>query len=272
MHPETNYQRMKRYFLFISTLFCAAAFWAQSHDADAAKKVGEGEINRQQEFFDPTRKVNKLKENYSFSVDYRFEVGYAQNQQRSTYVPNPFLHGIKLGATFDFNLPLHFSIQTGLDFVTTYGRIQQHYRSVDLENLQVEYLGHGINQYYLELPIRLYYNQKLWRDLNLFFYTGPAFDFGLAQLDFVHDHLSDPTRAWLEKQQVPIADYNRYDNELYRVNVRYGLGGGLEWGPYRLVAGYDFGLNNLLKQRLVSGAKMNEWGWHVSFAYRINKK
>ena len=63
---------MKRYFLLISTLFCAAIFWAQSHDADAAKKVGEGEINRQQEFFDPTRKVNKLKENYSFSIDYHF--------------------------------------------------------------------------------------------------------------------------------------------------------------------------------------------------------
>ena len=91
---------------------------------------------------------------------------------------------------------------------------------------------------------------------------------GLAELDFIRDHLSDPTRDWLIQEGVVISNHNRYP-ELYRSHVSFGLGGGLEWDRYRLVAGYDFGLNNML--RSTDRYKMHEWGWYVSFAYKINQ-
>jgi len=263
---------MKRLLILLNIFLLAMPVFAQLSDEEKAK-VGAGEINRQAEFFDPTRKVKKEKEEYHFSVDYRVEVGYVQNQQRSDSWCNPYLHGVKLGFTADFNLPYHFSIQTGLAAGITYGRIEQHWRSQNQETVQSEYLRHGINEYYLEVPVRAYYNQKLWKDLNMFFFAGPKLQLGLAQLDFIHDHLSDPTREWVEGMGVSTANHNRYPDELYRTNVQMGLGGGLEWDCYRLVAGYDFGLNNLVRLQGESHSyKMNEWGWYVSFAYRINKK
>ena len=59
------------------------------------------------------------------------------------------------------------------------------------------------------------------------------------------------------------------NKELYRVNVQFGLGGGFEWDRYRLQAGYDFGLNNLLKTPIVPEEKIYEWGWMVAFSYKF---
>lgn len=278
---------MQRFLLILTIAVLALPVWAQN--SSEKPTAGEGEINRQQEFFDPTRKQEKKKEIYAFSIDYRVEAGYVQNQQRSLNEnwSNPFLHGIKLGTTIDFNLPLHFSIQTGLALNITYGQVEQHWRSMNAETVQNEYLRHGINQYYLEVPVRAFYTQKLWKDLNLFFYAGPKVEVGLVQMDFVHDHLSDATRTWLQENGIAITTHNRYQGftytdkdgndqqqarELNRTNIQMGLGGGLEWDGYRLVAGYDFGLNNLVNNKVTSDSHVWEWGWYVSFAYRLNAK
>lgn len=258
----------KRLIILLYIVLFSLPLFAQLSDEEKAK-VGAGEINRQVEFFDPTRKEKKEKEVYQFSVDYRLEVGYQQNQQRSDSWMNPYLHGVKLGFTADFNLPYHFSLQTGLHAGITYGQIEQHWRSQDMETVQKEYLLHGINQYYLEVPVRAYYTQKLWQKLNMFFYAGPKLRVGLAELDFITEHLSEPTRAWLIAEGIELNDHNRYP-ELYRTHVAFGLGGGMEWDCYRVVAGYDFGLNNMNRVRPAN--PMHEWGWYVSFAYRINKK
>lgn len=240
--------------------------FAQLSDAEKAK-IGQGEISHQAEFFDPTRKEKKEKEVYKFSVDYRLEVGYVQEQQRSEEWSNPFLHGAKLGFTADFNLPYHFSIQTGLSFCAAYGRIDQHWRSLNQESVQNEYLRHGINPYYLEVPVRAYYTQKLWKELRMMFFAGPKLEIGLAQPDFVHDHLSDAAREWMLQEGIITTNHDRYTSgELRRANLQFGLGGGMEWDCYRLIAGYDFGLNNLVRE---PGYRMNQWGWYVSFAYRL---
>lgn len=252
-----------------------------------APKAGEGEINRQQEFFDPTQKEEKVREDYHFAVDYRLQIGYVQNQQRSAHssYSNPFLFGGVLGATFDFRLPAHFSIQTGLNMNITYGQIEQHWRSMDNETTQTEYLRHGINQYYLSIPVRAYYTQKLWKDLNLLLYGGPQIQIGLAQIDRIHDHLSDAARQWMNDNGIPTTTHDRYlpctiegtqgpqqrPAELQRTNIQLGVGGGFEWQQYRLVAGYDFGLNNLAKYKPTTQTHMWEWGWFVTFAYRLNK-
>ena len=94
--------------------------------------------------------------------------------------------------------------------------------------------------------------------------------FGLAETDYVHADVSAGTRAWLLAQGKHLDTYDKYTSkELFRTNIMYGLGGGFTWDVYRLEAGYDFGLNNLLRTPVYSGDRMAEWQWHVSFVYSL---
>lgn len=221
-------------------------------------------------FFDPTRK-EKVEEPYVFGVDYRIEVGYAQHQQRTQQLtfPDIYLHGARIGATFDFHLPLHFDIQTGLLYTLLLGINDQHWRSTDIASTQIEYIHHRILAHNFTIPVRVYYTIPIWKKLNLFFYTGPQLQIGLAQNDYLETHLSTSAQQWLEIQGVPTTPYDRMENELIRANIQYGIGGGLEWDRYRLQSGYDFGLNNLVKKPAINGQYMTEWGWFVSFSYRL---
>ena len=241
----------------------AVTLWAD----DTKKPAYQIEDNT---FFDPTRKVEQ-EQSYQFSVDYRIEAGYAQDQQRSknqTYA-DMYLHGARIGATFTFNLPIHFSLQTGLFYTLLYGRQQQHWRSQDAPSVQEEYIQHRILAHNLTVPVRMFYTIPLWKQLNLFFYTGPQLHIGLAQNDYLQKHLSPKTEAWLQTQNIPTEPYDRMSDELVRANIQWGVGGGLEWDRYRLQSGYDFGLNNLVRTKLVADQHMWEWGWYVSFGYRF---
>jgi len=223
------------------------------------------------EFFDPTRKEKKDND-YQFAVNYRFEVGYIQNEQRSLRAnyPNMFLHGARLGAMFDFQLPIRFTMQTGVLLDAAYGINTQHWRSQDAPSVQVEYLKHRILEANVTIPVRVYYTIPLWKKLSLHFFTGPQLGIGLAQYDFMEEHLSDATEEWLELMGMPTDSYDRFsEKELWRLNVQWALGGGLEWDMYRLYAGYQFGLNNRVRHKVVEKQHMWEWGWFVSFSYRI---
>lgn len=221
-------------------------------------------------FFDPTRKQTQVEE-YHFGVEYRLEAGYIQPQQRSrnmTY-PDMYLHGARVGATFTFLLPLRFSMQTGLLYSVAYGRQQQHWRSMDAQSVQTEYIQHRVVEHDLTIPVRCYYNLQLWKQLNLFVYGGPQLQIGLAENDYLQNHLSSKTETWLQSQGIHTTPYDRMESELMRVNIQMGVGGGLEWDRYRLQAGYDFGLNNLVRQPIVGDQHMWEWGWYTSFSYRF---
>jgi len=220
-------------------------------------------------FFDPTKK--KEVEEYHFGMEYRLEAGYVQHNQRTrglTY-PDMYLHGGRIGVTFTFLLPLHFSMQTGLLYTLTYGRNEQHWRSMSAQTTQEEYITHRVLEHYLTVPVRMYYTIPLWKKLNLFFYTGPQLHIGLAQTDYMKLHLSDETKTWLDGQGVPTQTYDRFGDELIRANIQWGLGGGLEWDCYRLQSGYDFGLNNMARSLGDTKRYMAEWGWFVSFSYRF---
>ena len=66
--------------------------------------------------------------------------------------------------------------------------------------------------------------------------------------------------------------YERYGSkELFRTNIQMGLGGGLEWDAYRIEAGYDFGLNNIIRNQVIPNQQLSEWGWFVSFSYKFNQ-
>lgn len=221
-------------------------------------------------FFDPTRKEQKT-ENYQFHVDYRLEVGYTQHWQRTRNIsyPNMYLHGIRLGATFSFALPLHFDLQTGLLYTLVYGRNDQHWRSMDAPSVQTEYIRHRVLEHNLTVPVRVYYTIPIWKQLNLFFFTGPQLHIGLAENDYLQNHLSDGTKAWLETQGIATSPYDRMADQVIHANIQWGIGGGLEWDRYRLQGGYDFGLNNLVKHPQTKGQYMAEWAWFVTFSYKF---
>lgn len=220
------------------------------------------------EFFDPTKK--KEKEPYQFSTDWRIEAGYVQNDNRNRDTTIYYQHGMRLGATVDFNLPYRFSIQTGALATLTYGVNKQHWASLTQESAQVEVLNHHIVQLQLTIPARAYYNIKLWKKLNMFFYAGPQLQLGLTNYDIIDNQTSALCTQYIESLNQLTTDHDRYVNkELYRVNVQFGLGGGFEWDRYRLQAGYDFGLNNLLKMPIVPEEKIYEWGWMVAFSYKF---
>ena len=221
-------------------------------------------------FFDPSRKTEK-EDPYVFHVDYRIEAGYVQHWQRAHSIsyPDMYLHGVRVGGTFTFALPKHFDIQTGLLYTLVYGRNEQHWRSQDAPSVQTEYIRHRVLEHNLTIPVRMYYTIPLWKQLNLFFFTGPQLHVCLAENDYLQTHLSVGTQAWLEGQGIPTAAYDRAADEIVRANIQWGLGGGLEWDRYRLQSGYDFGLNNLVKNQQNSNQYMSEWGWFVSFSYRF---
>ena len=222
-------------------------------------------------FFDPTKK--QVKKEYQFGVEYRIEAGYVQHEQRTkdlTY-PQLFLHGARVGATFTFLLPLHFSAQTGLLYTVTCGKNEQHWRSMSVQATRIEQLNHTVVEHNLTLPVRLYYTIPLWRQLNLFFYTGLQVQIGLAEMDYIDDsNMTDATRTWLNNNGIHTDKYDRMKEDRYRTNAQWGLGGGFEWDRYRLQSGYDFGLNNLAhKKEYAPKRNMTEWGWFVSFSYRF---
>lgn len=221
-------------------------------------------------FFDPTQKEEK-QDNYQFHVDYRIEAGYVQHWQRTheiTY-PDMYLHGARIGATFSFALPYNLSLQTGLLYTIVYGRNDQHWRSTSAPQVQKENLRHRVLEHNLTIPVRSYYTIPLWKQLNLFFFTGPQLHIGLAENDYILAELSEGAKAWMDSQEIPTEPYDRMADQVIRANIQWGLGGGFEWDCYRLEAGYDFGLNNLVKHKKIPNQYMAEWGWFVSFSYRF---
>lgn len=255
---------MKRIFILTyCTLLVCCAMFAQEAKNDLFVLEQEKATKR-----------SNMYENYVFSVTYGIEVGYAQDWQHSNTdsYPDTYFHGGRVGATFDFNLPYHLTLQTGLRYQLTYGHNLQHFRSVNNENAREEYLDHNILKHTLMVPVYATYTQKLWRQLALWFYTGPEFSVGIAQQDNIKGNISEATDKWLQTSGIMTESYDKYAaNELARFNMQWGLGGGLQWDKYRLLSGYSFGLNNLVKghQTLYANSHMWEWGWFVSFSYAL---
>lgn len=209
---------------------------------------------------------------YSFSTTYRIEAGYTQDWQnsKSTSYADTYLHGGRIGFTVDFNLPYRLSIQSGLLYEITYGKNEQHFAGADAEYTTEEYIEHSLLKHSIVVPVYATYTQKLWKELSLYFYTGPQFAIGIAQKDNINCTVSEDTRAWLEANGIATQSYEKYRaNELRRFNAQWGLGGGIQWANYRLYSGYNFGLNNLVKSNInyLKDSSLWEWNWFVSFSY-----
>jgi hypothetical protein len=255
--------KMRSFYIILLTLLPSLFCVAQD------KKTALPDLQTSESiFFDPT--AEKKEEPYKFATPWRLELGYAQLNHRTQDTSALYLHGVRLGATVDFVLPYHFSIQTGALATFTYGQNNQHWPSMDEENAQVNILQNNLLQLQLTIPVRAYYNIKVWKKLNVFFYAGPQLNIGLTNYDILKAKVDPITLSWLKDQGVPTTSHDRYvTKELYRTNIQFGLGGGLEWDRYRFQAGYDFGLNNILRTKPLDTYKMNEWGWMATFSYQL---
>lgn len=249
---------MKRNFLSVLLLFSALLLSAQESKYD---------------FFET--KKEKVKVDYHLTTAWRLYAGYVQDWQNSPSVsyPDMYLHGGKLGAAIDFNLPYNLALQTGLSYALTYGRHTQHWASASSEYVQVETIGHKVTKHTLNIPVLLFYRQELWEKLALVAYGGPQLQVGLFQYDNQSLNLSEPTLQHLHDIGVGTDSYNRYAGEQLPVNLQMSVGLGLEWDRYRLQGGYDFGLLNMVRRYPVNTAGgnsyMREWSWNVCFVYKF---
>ena len=267
---------MKRIFVTLLICACGIGMWADDKTRTPDLQIADNS------FFDPTRKT-RTEEPYKFGVEYRIEFGFAQHYQHThrTSFPEMYLYGGQVGASFTFLLPMHFALQTGLHYSILYGKADQHWRSMTAQRVQVEVIHHKVVEHDLMIPIRVYYTVPLWKKLNLFFFTGPQLHVGLAQNDNMKLDLSerywdgtkwvDGAKEWLESIGVPTSKYDRYADELIRANIQWDLGMGIEWDRYRLQGGYDFGLNNLVKDKTLRKEKhyLSEWGWYLTVCFRL---
>ena len=272
LHVKKMYKPTMRRTIIILSVLAVCLLGVGSRMSAQDKSIRDAGLERR-DFFDPTR-TEKVEEQYSFSVSYRLEGGYAQDHQRMTSdtISALYLHGARVGAQFDLMLPKHFSLNIGVLYSVLYGISSQHYRSVDTDPdlVQTEVVNNHVVEHALIVPVRAQYNIPLWKKLSMHFYTGPQLMIGLAQTDYVKADLSDATRDWLLAQGKHLDTYDKYTSgELFRANIMYGLGGGFTWDKYRLEAGYDFGLNNLIRTPIYSKDRMSEWQWHVSFVYTL---
>ncbi len=254
----------------LNTLFCVFILFPVSAFAQLSERM-PWEIETE----------TKTAPDWKFSTTYRLEIGFYQPNQRSdSTANNTFLNGGKVGFLVDFNLPYNLGIQTGLRYELTYGTNTQHFRSADNNNVTTEYIRHRIFKHALSIPIYAAYTQQLWRELSLTLYTGPDLQIGLACTDDPISNLSDSTLSWLQNKApdptvIKTYRHDYYTDHIYnQFNIRWSIGGGLQWLNYRLQGGYNFGLNNIALYQPNTGNRTNlhEWSWEVSFIYTFNYK
>ena len=241
---------------------CACAYAQEKRFVADLQTVDDG-------FFDPTKKDTKQND-YQFKAEYRLEIGYTQpwQQSKNKNYPDGYLHGGRVGLNVTFCLPYNFGVQTGLIYSLTGNKMTNRYAPADTVSTE-QYISNTILEHNLVVPMRVTYTIPLWKKLNLVFYGGPQLQIGLAMTDKVEPNLSAKTLQQCQALGVPTESYDKYTSELWRANIQMGLGAALEWDKYRLQGGYDFGLNNMVRTKVIPTQQMWEWGWYISFLYRF---
>lgn len=194
------------------------------------------------------------------SLKYRAELGYGQVFRHGDFsVTSPY-HTIKGGLNVEFPLSLGFGIETGLKYSVGFGKRNQVYTNND--TVKYKYVGH-----YLDIPLRATYTLPIFWGLKLFAYAGPTFNIGLVQNHEINLVLTEKDPPLSHPIDYPAeGKYNSYANDLNRLNIQLGAGGGLQWRNFRVKSGYDWGLNNLSKNK---NRPQRAQGWYVAFEYEF---
>lgn len=218
-------------------------------------------INAQTEIKDSTSVSNK--------PVFRAEAGYSQLLRYGGNISTTPYYNLFVGGNVEFKLKYNLGIQTGLHYNYSINRNKTQYFGNNLDkNNNGDYKDEGdyiardtvkysYSNHSLDVPVRLTYTLPIFWGLKVFGYAGPNFNIGLFE----------PTTVKANKNLYVNSDsYDAYQNNLYRLNVQFGAGGGIQWKSYRVKSGYDWGILNIGKTKNVSQYKRN---WFVSLEYEF---
>lgn len=121
----------------------------------------------------------------------------------------------------------------------------------------------SIDEHNLSIPLRVQWRYEIIRDLSIFIYTGPSFDFSVAYNAKVS--ISMPDRNINKTEKVSV--YND-DSDLNRFNMLWGVGAGVRWKFLQLNIGGDWGLTSIFKSAAGDDvvAHLNK-PFHISISY-----
>lgn len=185
------------------------------------------------------------------------EGGYFNPKRAGQSTSETYFDGIRLGGQAEFDLKYNFGFQTGLFYNIGYSNKIQRY-AVSSDSVIYNTWNHA-----LEIPLRIVYNQKLFKDFKIFGFAGPNIQIGLVQNQKVDSYLSEYMATYTGIQS---GKFNLYKTDLYRINFQLGAGGGIQWRQFILKSGYDWGINSLDRTK---NDRITQGQWYVTFGYQI---
>jgi hypothetical protein len=190
----------------------------------------------------------------------RAQVDYGQMFRKGDFIVTSPYHTIQIGLMDEIELKYGLGVETGLKYGYAFGKREQLYNNLDTAFFN--YSAHFIN-----IPIRVTFTLPIFWGMKIFAYAGPNFNIGLAQ--------KSTTNFTKKKEDIPnfpalplpvSGTYDLYQTELKRFSFQIGTGGGIQWKQLRIRSGYDWGLNNIAKDKLYP-QKIR--GWNVAFEYKF---
>lgn len=183
----------------------------------------------------------------------RLEVGYINPSQYGKNFSTTYFNGISVGLTTELKLKNNLSLLTGVLYNLVYSDKLQEYPSSTYAN-NISY-GH-----YLNVPVHLLYTYPLTKDLKLFGFTGLTVNYGLL--------LKQNTVSTYNNSVYGITSgyTDLYQSNLNRLDLKIGVGGGIQFKKYQLKAGYNWGVLNINK--LDTGI-LNQKGWFITFGINL---
>lgn len=181
-----------------------------------------------------------------------FQVGYAHSGSKGNlelgnqgHFSGTFRNsGFQGGITYDFNVKnSNFSIQTALLYSYFGGNTNE--KNKIIGNVYGTLVSNTQYQY-LDLPVRVAYSLVVTNEFKFFFFAGPNISYGLSA------NMSEATLTGklngvtsVERKYTGYNIYDQYKNDMSRLNVQAGVGGGVHYKNFRIKAGYDFGFMDL---------------------------
>lgn len=185
------------------------------------------------------------------------EGGYFNPQRVGQATSETYFDAIRLGGLAEFDWKYNFGFQTGLLYNIGYSHKIQKY-GVSTDSVVYNTWSHA-----LEIPLRIVYNQPLFKKVSIFGFAGPNIQIGMFQNQRVDSYLGD---VLTDITGIQSGKYNLYQSDLNRINLQLGAGGGVQWRQFMLKSGYDWGLNNLDRTK---SDRVKQGQWYVTFGYQI---
>lgn len=184
------------------------------------------------------------------------EAGYFNPKQFKTTAGENYFDAARIGATVLFPWKYNLSLQSGLLYnigLSTKKQLFPHDYSVNYTTW-----SHSA-----EIPLRVHYSIPLGKQWSLFGFAGPNLQIGIIQYTQIDANLNT---ILTQMSGIESGNINMYQDNLHRINLQLGAGGGVQWKKYSLKGGYDWGMNNLNK---LSDSNIYQKNWFVSFGYQI---